>query len=305
MVKKKAPLKKPVAGKKTGKNNSSYFMQFRYIGISFLVVVLALSVFGVRNFLNTAVLGTETSLARGGDENRNRESDRGKTEQKDAVEPTEKVEPTDVPEPTETPEKKEQEARKIETEVKQHLETKQAEKIELQPASESTTEGKVVIEQKFGRQVEFKAPVSTEASLMQFQTSQAGVVSMRLGSNNEVTINNGPYSITTKFPVVINPQDQTMAIRTPSGITIVKTFPAEFLRKLPQGKKFNSVASIQLKDEGGIPVYQAEGIQVRRFLGVLPVSGKVSENINAQTGEVTTVSLPWYFSLFGFAFKST
>lgn len=72
----------------------------------------------------------------------------------------------------------------------------------------------------------------------------------------------------------------------------------------PQNKPF-SVSSVNLTDQQGTPLYETQGIQNRKFLGLIPVKANVQEQINAQTGPVVNIDLPWYYSLFGFAFQST
>ncbi|MCL5675741.1 MAG: hypothetical protein M1120_01290, partial [Patescibacteria group bacterium] len=138
---------------------------------------------------------------------------------------------------------------------------------------------------------------------MNLTTASAGEVGVHFTSNG-ILINNGPYQITTQFPVVINPTDNTLAIKTPSGVTIIKSFPSQALDNLPTGNKFTSVSSITLTQMGQTPVYDVNGAQVRKLLGIIPFNANISQQISAQTGQVVGSQLPWYYSLFGFAFKS-
>ncbi len=237
---------------------------------------------------NSHVSGVNTYLA----------DNNSEKEKPDTVEPTETPEPTDVPE-------KAQAVEKVQQEINQQVETNNASSVEVQPPQEGSDSGKVILQQQGNTTQELQTPISSTTPVTQMTTPQAGTVSIHVAGSNSITINNGPYTISTQYPVIINPQDQTMAIRTPSGVTVIKTFPTQVFQSVPQQNKLSSVFTLNLIEQQGVPVYQAQGIQVRKFLGIIPVKAQVDEQINAQTGQVINANLPWYFSLFGFVFKST
>ena len=257
----------------------------------------------------THVLGATTSLADNGGNSGDNNASSGDTAATQQDKP-DKVEPTDIPEVTDTPEpidvpEKQQAVEKVQQEINKQVENNNVNQVEVQPPVEGSDSGKVILQQAQGTTQEIQTPTSTTTPVTQIIDSQAGTVSVHVGGPNNITINNGPYTITTQYPVVINPTDQTMAIRTPSGVTVIKTFPSQTFQHVPAENKLSSVSSINLTDQQGTPIYQADGVQVRKFLGVIPVNAPVQNQINAQTGQVISSTLPWYYSLFGFAFQST
>ncbi len=286
----------------------------RYIVIfSILIVVFFAGKSLYSNMQSARVLGASTYLAdNGGDSNsasgnNNNASEDTATTQQDTPEiaqPTDLPEPKDMSQPTDMPEKV-QAVEKVQQEITKQVGNNTVNQIEVQPPAKGSDSGKVILRQTQGATQEIQTPSSNTTSVTQITDPQAGVVSLHIGGAHTITIDNGPYTITTQYPVIINPQDQTMAIRTSSGVTVLKTFPSQAFQNATPNNKLSSVNSVSLTDQQGTPIYQADGIQVRKFLGVMPVQAPVQEQINAQTGQVVNTTLPWYYSLFGFAFSST
>ena len=281
--------RKKIHKKKQSKQSQIPFAYRKYLIIaSFCLLIFAVAVIVHSSRSSTQVLGTSTYLA---DKENSQES--GDTS---GQEKTDQVEPTDAPEAR-------QQTEQVQKEVERQIETKNVNEVEVQPAQESSGSGKVILQQRENTK-ELSIPVSSTTPITQISNPQAGTVSVHVGGANNIVIDNGPYIITTQYPVVINPTDQTLAIKTPSGVTLIKTFPTQVFQSLPEKNKLTSVSSLNLTDQQGTPIYQANGIQVRKFLGVIPVQATVEEQINAQNGQVVSSDLPWYFSLFGFAFQS-
>lgn len=276
----------------------------RYIVIAGIVIVILIAGINIfQSTQNTRVLGAATYLA---DNGNSKEGDNNNSSV-DTVSLQDKPdtpEVTDTPEPTDIPEKA-QAVEKVQQEINHQVETNYASSVEVQPPQEGSDSGKVILKHQGNTTQELHIPISTTTSVTQITTPYAGTVSVHIGGVNNITINNGPYTITTQFPVIINPIDQTMAIKTPSGVTVIKIFPSQVFQNAQSTNKLSSVSSLNLTDQQGTPVYQADGIQVRKFLGIIPVRANVQEQISAQTGQVMNINLPWYYSLFGFAFQST
>ncbi len=277
------------------KENTSYVFFYRSIVIASVILIVGVAGIVLYNTSQpTHVLGASTYLADSGDSGGSHSSDQ---EKPDKVEPTDLIEPTDVPEIK-------QEVEKVQQEVDKQTENNNLQSIEVQPPQEGSDSGKVILNLRGNTTQELQTPVSNTTPVTQINTSQAGTVSVHIQGPNAITINNGPYTITTRYPVVINPTDQTMAIKTPSGVTVIKTFPTQVFQSLPSQNRLSSVSSVNLTDQQGTPVYQAQGRQIRKFLGIIPVSANIQEQISAQTGQVVQANIPWYYSLFGFAFSS-
>ncbi len=292
------------------------------------LAVLTIVVWGF-NFYNSRpkVLGSQTFLsdqAEGSDNNNTAntsESTGGKQEsvsqpaETKTAEPTEVRQQTETPEPSETPKPKEvtepadvpeikQKTQEINNEIGQQVKNDSLNEIDVEAPGDVSGSGKIVLKDAFNRLRVLSAPVATSTPLTQINTPDAGEVSVRVGGTNNVAIQNGPYTVNSQFPVVIDPKNHTIAIRTPSGIIILNNLPVQAFQNLPADSRLSSVNSINLTFNAGQPTYQTEGVQTRQFLGLVPVSANVVMQINAQTGQVVSTKLPWYFSLFGFAFKT-
>ncbi len=303
-VKKKSAHRSHIKHHKSGVKLPKYsIISIHYVFIVTVILLVAAVGLFYNNWRNTGnVLGASIYLADnggsdGGDKTNSTDNSNSTDSLSSQSEKPQVVEPTDVPEIK-------QQVEQVQQEIQNKIEKSQLQSIEVQPTSDGSSSGRVILQQNDKSTQQIGLTASQTASLTQISTPQAGTLSVQVNAANSVTITNGPYTITTQYPVVVDPTSQTMAIRTPSGVTVIKTFPVQALQSLPTQNKLSSVSSINLTDQQGTPVYQTSGVQIRKFLGLIPVSGNVSEQINAQTGQATITSLPWYFSVLNFAFQS-
>ena len=241
----------------------------------------------VQNRHATRVLGEQT----GRGEN---------TENKEGAEVKERIE---TPEPTETPEQ-ELEAEKAHNEVQNEVKKGTVEKVEIHPTSEKVGEGTVKLENTNGTTTEKVAPASTNASLIEVQNPQGGTVAIHVNKDGTVTLVNNGVTVTTNYPVVIDPKSKTVAIRTPSGVTVINTLPSQALSDVSVADKPTTIQSAVLGAQDGQAYYEVTGTQERRFLGIVPVTADVQTKINADNGSVESVNRPWFLNLFGFLYTT-
>lgn len=211
---------------------------------------------------------------------------------------------TDKPEPADTPELKdtEQEVEKIHQEIEHQVENKEVKNIEVAPSA-SESGAAVNIENQFGQNMQQKIP-SSNNPVVTLQSANSGSVSINVAQNGVVTINNNGVIVTTQYPVLVNPAEKTLSIRTPSGVTVINTLPSQALNNLPLKERPTVLGSFKLNLQGNTPVYQAEGLQTRHLFGIIPVSADVNSTINAQDGAVINSQLPWFFQSLGFLFTT-
>lgn len=260
--------------------------------IFFLLLLGAVTV--VQNQHSTRVLGEQTGQ---------RENKEG-TETKEQVE---QVEPTEAPEPTETPEQEqehEQEAEKAHNEVKSEVQKGTVEKVEINPTSQKTGEGTVKLENTDGTTTEKVAPASTNASLIEVQNPQAGTVAIHVNKDGTATLVNNGVTVTTSYPVVIDPKSQTVAIRTPSGVTVINTLPSQALDGVGVADKPTTIQSAVLGAQDGQAYYEVTGTQKRKFLGIVPVTANVQTKINVDNGSVVSINRPWFLNFLGFLYTT-
>lgn len=287
------------APKSKSKAITNCTFSYRFIVAVSIILIAGITVLALYSISqNIQVFGANTYLADSGSSSGNSTSS---DSQSSSQEKPNKVEQTNTPEPTNTPEVQQQ-VEKVQQEVGNQAEKNNLQSVEVQPPKEGSQSGTVILQHK-GNTVQEQMSSSSSSPAAQIITPQAGTVSVYVGASSDVTINNGPYTITTQYPVIINSIDQTISIRTPGGVTVIKTFPSQVFQNSTPGNKLSSVSSLSLTDQQGTLMYQADGIQIRKFLGIIPVKANVQEQINAQTGQVVNTNLPWYYSLFGFAFQ--
>ena len=269
----------------------------KYLLPVFVVSLLILGGITYQNQQSTSVLGktasTQTVL---GEES---ETFEGQEE----TEEVEAPEPTEEPEPEEPTEADEQEAEDIHDEIENEIEQGKVEKVEVHPTSEKSGEGTLKIERTNGSSSEKTIPSST-ASLISVQNSQAGTVSISVNKDGTVTLLNNGISVQTQYPVVIDPKTQTIAIRTPSGVTIINTLPSQALNGVGATDKPTTIQSAVLGAQDGQAYYEVTGTQDRKFLGIVPVTANVQTKINADNGRVESINRPWFLNLLGFLYTT-
>lgn len=246
----------------------------QYIFVAFLVLVLAFP-----------LMSATHSYA---------ESDSNK--KTESVETVEEQEPVETPEPEETPEPKEQEAEKIHNEVEQEIGGGQVKSVEVGPT------GSLKIERESGKVSEKQVPAS-QSPVATLQSVQLGDVSLSVNANGTVSLVNAGVRIETNYPVIIDPQAKTVAIRTETGVTVINMFPSQILPQLSPADKPTVTQSVKLTNENSQLTYAISGKQTRRFMGVFPVEAAVKTNVSAKDGSVLSVSSPWYFRLLGFLYS--
>lgn len=261
----------------------------------FIVSLLVLGGTIYQNQQSTSVLGKTTSNQTVlGEES---ETSKGQ----EGTEEVETPEPAEAPESEEPTEADEQEAGDIHDEIENEVEQGNVEKVEVNPTSEKTGEGTLKIERTNGSSTEQAVPSST-ASLISVQNSQAGAVSISVNKDGTVTLVNNGVTVTTTYPVIIDPKSQTVAIKTPSGVTVINTLPSQALSGINAADKPTTIQTAVLGAQDGQAYYEVTGTQEKKFIGLVPVSASIQTRINAQNGSLITVDKPWFLSLLGFLY---
>lgn len=218
---------------------------------------------------------------------------------------TETAEPIETPEPTETPEQEienEEEVEQTHQEVKNEIETGNIKKVEIQSSLENPGKGSVKLEKTNGSTTEKTVSASQNTSIVDVET-QSGKVSIHVGKDGIVTLTNNGINIQTEFPVVIDPKSQTIAIKTPNGVTIINTLPSQALDNINKADKPTTVQTAVLGAQNGETYYDISGLQEGKLFGFIPIKANVETKINAQDGTKISVSKPWYLNIFGFAYS--
>ncbi len=129
-------------------------------------------------------------------------------------------------------------------------------------------------------------------------------MAIHVNKDGTVTLLNNGISVQTQYPVVIDPKFQTVAIRTPSGVTVINTLPSQALNGVGAADKPITIQSAVLGAQDGQAYYEVTGTQERKFLGIVPVTVSVQTKINADNGSVAPVNRPWFLNLLGFLYST-
>ncbi len=218
-------------------------------------------------------------------------------EEQDTQGKAEAVEPTEAEELEETPEPKE-----VEQEHENEKEVEQVrEKIERQTRYgqvenvEVSGDGKVKIQKK-NQQVQTETVKPTKVDILKLQ-DQENQVSVNVNRMGQVTMSGGGVVVTSNYPIVIDPNNSSIAVKTPAGTATVVINPASVVEAIPIRVKPTRVESVSLDMVDKAFVYNVYGQQVRKLLGLIPVSVDIQTLVNAQDGNVLRVKQPWYFRL--------
>lgn len=274
--------------------------KLKYLLPVFVVSLLFLGVVAYQNQQSTNVLGkTASNQTVLGEESETSEEQ----EETEETEEVEAPEPTEAPEPEEPTEEDEQEAEDIHDEVENEVEQGKVEKVEVNPTSERPGEGTLKIERTNGFSTEKTVPSST-APLISVQNSQAGAVSISVNKDGTITLVNNGVTVTTTYPVIIDPKSQTIAVRTANGVTLINTLPSQALAGIDAADKPTTIQTAVLGAQDGQAYYEVTGTQDRKFIGLIPVTANVETKIDAQNGSIITVDRPWYLNLLGFLYTT-
>lgn len=269
----------------------------KYLLPVFVISLLFLGVVAYQNQQSTRVLGkTASNQTVLGEESE-------ASEEQEETEEVEAPEPAEAPEPEEPTEEEEQEAEDIHDEVENEVEQGKVEKVEVNPTSEKPGEGTLKIERTNGFSTEKTVPSST-ASLISVQNSQAGAVSISVNKDGTITLVNNGVTVTTTYPVIIDPKSQTIAVRTANGVTLINTLPSQALAGIDAADKPTTIQTAVLGAQDGQAYYEVTGTQDRKFIGLIPVTANVETKIDAQNGSIITVDRPWYLNLLGFLYTT-
>lgn len=286
---------------KKSKNQKIKSPNLKYLLPILVISLLFLGAVTYQNQQTSSVLGktADNQMVLGEENSRSAESEEG--EEAEEVESTESPEPPEEPEPDEPTEEDEQEAEDIQDEIENEVEQDTVEEIEVESSSQTQGKGTLKVKNVDGTTDEKIVPIST-TPLVQFQNTQAGTVAVSVGTNGTITLVNNGVTVTTNYPVVIDPKTQTIAVRTASGVTLINTLPAQALNNVNATDKPTVVESALLEAQNGEMYYAVKGTQARKFVGLVPVTANIKTQISAENGSVLAVERPWYLNLLGFLY---
>lgn len=135
-------------------------------------------------------------------------------------------------------------------------------------------------------------------------------------NGNELELNQQNVRAKTRFPISVNDKNE-LTVTTPNGTKTVTVLPDEAVKEAMRRGGMTSFGAVgqqtgtgatgkqqvELTQENGKLEYKVEGVKEAKLFGFFPVSSQVETHVSAETGAVTSVSQPWFFSNFGFLFR--
>ena len=135
-------------------------------------------------------------------------------------------------------------------------------------------------------------------------------------NGNELEMNQNNIRAKTRFPLSVNDKNE-LIVTTPNGTKTVTVLPEEAVKEAFRRGAMTSFGTVgqqtgagatgkqevELTQENGKLEYKVQGVKEAKLFGFFPVSSQVETRISAETGSVTSVSQPWFFSNFGFLFR--
>lgn len=174
---------------------------------------------------------------------------------------------------------------------------------------------------------EFKPPEKDVDSIRVRESAEKREVEIQ-ASGNELEIKQQNIRARTRFPLSVNDKNE-LIVTTPNGTKTVTVLPEEAVKEAMRrgvmtsfgavgqtggtgsgsagqgqtGSAATDEQEVELTQENGKLEYKVNGVKEAKLFGFFPVSSQVETRISAETGAVTSVSQPWYFSNFGFLFR--
>ena len=287
--------------KYTKKKTSSSSLLPVLLPIFFVSLVLFVVFYGNQSRSSSRVLGEQNLLSENSENVESQEFEQ--QENVEEPEATEAPEPTEALEPDEPTEADEQEAEDIQQEVEDDIDNGKVKGVEVNPVSAEKGKGTLKIERVDGTTREKSVPVSN-TPLINFQNAQAGTVGISVGKDGTVTIVDNGVTVQTNYPVVIDPQTQTVAIRTPGGVIVINTLPSQAVGGVKPADKPTIIQSAVLGAQDGQSYYELTGTQDRKLLGIMPITANIQTKINTENGAVVSVDRPWFLNFLGFLYTT-
>jgi len=116
-------------------------------------------------------------------------------------------------------------------------------------------------------------------------------------------------SATTKLPITIDTETNSISVTTPFGIVKVQQLPAQAIEQVLAANILDRVTSTELDqsqtqtdDPNKQVVFRIKGVKNTSFLGIIKVDAPILTEVSAITGQTTLVQQPWFLNAFGFLF---
>ena len=226
-----------------------------------------------------------------------------KPEEVEQPETPEKVEQPETPEKVEQPEMTdiEKEVKNTQVEVQSQVESGSVKQVEVHASKNGTQTGSIKVERTDGSTSEKDVP-ATNVSLISVHNEKSGTVDIKVNEDGTVTMINNGITVKTNSPLIIDPQSQTVGIKTAAGVMPVNQLPSQAFGKTSSNVKLSSVDSAVLGAKNGQVYYDVVGTQKRKFAGIIPVNAPIVAKISADSGVVISSTKPWYLNWLGFLY---
>ncbi len=308
-------MKKKSVRKKASRTSNSYT---RYLIIGFVIAaILFIAVVSYQSLKNANVLGTSVFLAKdgisgdsggGSDLNKTPEPQENKNSGS-SVNSNSNPSEIHTPEPKEihTPEPKliKPQLNSVANAPSERVEIQtEGSKVEINAAAEGTH---LEIKTEDNGSVSIKAK-KADGTEVQLETHALDNINEALKENDiEIgTTSARGFSITnketkaeTEFPVSVNLASRTLSVDTPLGQKELTVLPNQAVQNVLGQKIIDRVSDnslsgtsgaqlqlIQLKLFANHPVFQVQGVDDKKFLGIVPVAIQKTTLVSAETGQV-------------------
>ena len=288
--------KKPVR-KKSSRTSNPYT---RYLIIGFVIAAfLFIAVVSYQSLKNANVLGTSVFLAKDGIESL------GSSDANQTPEPQTNNDKSKTPEPREvqTPEPREIKSELNSVPERVEIQTENS-KSEINAAAEGThleikTEdnGSVSIKAKKADGTEVQLETHTLDDIN--EALEEDDIKIGTTSARGFSITNKETKAETEFPVSVNLASRILSVDTPLGQKDLTVLPNQAVQNVLGQKIIDRISEnslsgtsgaqlqlVQLKLFANRPVFQVQGVDDKKFLGIVPVGIQKTTLVSAETGLV-------------------
>jgi len=132
-------------------------------------------------------------------------------------------------------------------------------------------------------------PTETKPIEVEISTETGvNVISIKKVSANTISIKTEKASAVTSEKLIV--KESKLYIETSIGDKQINVLPEEASSKATE---ITTVNAIELKEEAK-PIYSVKGTKEARILAIFPVTLEIETKVDAETGDVLSVSKPWW-----------
>lgn len=93
-------------------------------------------------------------------------------------------------------------------------------------------------------------------------------------------------TVSTNFPLSVNPTTGQLTVTTPAGQKVVAVLPSEAIQGILDSAIGTTINQVELEEEGGTLVYKVKGAKTQKLFGFIPITTQIQTTVSAENGDL-------------------